>query len=725
VSAPRGTVGDGRDRGAARASSNGCSPGASPQTERRAWVSLDALKVGRAGPCPTIPVEYHVESRWSPRRSRATDQKLDLSQRRHSMDPIDWAILTHCAEDFRPLKPLLQTIPKGTAYRHAKRLLELGWLVREGQLYQTTDAGRRQLQAAQCGQQWTRLDAVYPPAKHLPTDVHRAVFELALAAVICRQYETRADRHPFFVCAGGTLKWKSSLGLFLCHALGLNPGRHIVECGSEAGKSMFVRRDAAGTVVYKRELLDTPLVVLDEFQTAAPPVRAALMPLLSGRLVVPIENTQLTVRCVPLVIVNPGTQPTWEQRLGLSAPLIRRALVANFDAVVMPDVALTGETALIAARAQTPLTLSAPAKECQGFDRRIIELLRAILSPDAAERVDLQVVVNLCTGMTAWLPDPAEAIAQVAHAVGILAETMAWTRAGWMEALTDFSLDPQARPRTDRAGKDQRAPVAAEAEASPSQTIALQIPKIRREPNLPDLALSDALRGKLAWLAVETGRPVDEVLTLLFEVYVKWQRQPETVATLWKILSLARTLNRAHVDIDDLHGYLCAEVALRKHQCRFEDVPEALRLIECLMALPQSWTWTMAEAAIQGVAFLIKAGIEAPDVTEFLQRHQRLSELGFGEEEAEAVAEALVRAGAVGRQRTRVLNRMVAQAGKVIHAAELEQERRRLKQRVTVLRAEQAQLEASVQELKNQQNSLHPHVAQVAPVASAGREHET
>ena len=233
--------------------------------------------------------------------------------------------------------------------------------------------------------------------------------------------------------------------------------------------------------------------------------------------------------------------------------------------------------------------------------------------------------------------------------------------------------------------------------------------------------MSDALRGRLAWLAVETGRPVDEVLNLLFKVYVKWQGQPETVATLWKIAELASVLNRTHVEIDDLHGYLCAEVALRKQLCRFEDVPEALRLIECLMALPQSWSWAMAEAAIQGVALLIKAGIDAQGVARFLQRHQRFSELGFNEEEAEAVAEALVRAGAVGRQRTRVLNRVVAQAGKVIHAAELERERMRLEHTLTLLRAEQEQLEASVQQLKIQRDILQPYVAQLAQMASEAR----
>jgi hypothetical protein len=132
----------------------------------------------------------------------------------------------------------------------------------------------------------------------------------------------------------------------------------------------------------------------------------------------------------------------------------------------------------------------------------------------------------------------------------------------------------------------------------------------------------------------------------------------------------------------------------------------------------------MAEAAIQGVAFLIKAGIEAPGVAKFLQRHQRFSELGFEEEEAEAVAEALVRAGAVGRQRTRVLNRLVALAGKIINAAELEQERMRLEHTVALLRGEQAHLEASVQQLKNQQDMFQPHVGQSAHVASATWESE-
>lgn len=316
----------------------------------------------------------------------------------------------------------------------------------------------------------------------------------------------------------------------------------------------------------------------------------------------------------------------------------------------MPDLALTGDRALAAARMHPPLTVSPYAVDCQPFDRRIIELLREILNDDAAERIDLQMVVNLCTGMTAWLTDPTNAIAQVAHGVGLLAETMAWTRAGWIQAATDFSLKSAACPRTVHPNIEPYA----EASAAVSQeTIDLHIPRLSREPNLPDLSMSDNLKGRLAWLAIETGRSVDEVLKTLIDHYLEWRKQPDTVATLTKIVELARAQDRAEIDVDAVHRYLIAEETLRRYGRGFEDIPHALRLIESLAALPRSWTWKKVEAATQGVTFLIEHGIESSEAARFLQRHQRLSDLGFEEEEAKAVAEALVRAGAVGRQRTR------------------------------------------------------------------------
>jgi hypothetical protein len=113
------------------------------------------------------------------------------------MTPIDRAILESCAKDFRRLKELRADIPGGTLYRHAKRLQGLGWLERQGPLYRTTNAGRRNLFENQEGR-WNQLEQFYPPLALIPTEVHRGVVELIFAAAMARQNPTRGDRHPFF-----------------------------------------------------------------------------------------------------------------------------------------------------------------------------------------------------------------------------------------------------------------------------------------------------------------------------------------------------------------------------------------------------------------------------------------------------------------------------------------------------------------------------------------------
>ncbi len=174
------------------------------------------------------------------------------------MDPRDRFILESCAGGFRPLKPLSKQIPSGSLYRRAKRLVALGWLRKENDLYQTSEAGLRQLAETQSGRRFDALEKIYPPLALVPTPVHRALAELIFAGAVVRQHDTRPDRHPFFVAFGGTLHWKTSVGAFVCHALGLDPALHIVDCGAETGKSLTVRRTGSGEPAFKRELLDAP-----------------------------------------------------------------------------------------------------------------------------------------------------------------------------------------------------------------------------------------------------------------------------------------------------------------------------------------------------------------------------------------------------------------------------------------------------------------------------------
>jgi len=163
------------------------------------------------------------------------------------MNPVDRTILEFCGNDFCAVTSLKGQIGSGTLYRHVATLIRLGWLEKAGSLYRTTAAGHRQLQRPTGGRPWDALERIYPPLEVVPTPVHRAIIELIFAAVIARQHVIRPDRHPYFVAFGGTLHWKTSLGRFVCHALGLDPTFHVVDCASETGKSLSFRRNATGT----------------------------------------------------------------------------------------------------------------------------------------------------------------------------------------------------------------------------------------------------------------------------------------------------------------------------------------------------------------------------------------------------------------------------------------------------------------------------------------------
>jgi hypothetical protein len=84
------------------------------------------------------------------------------------MTPIDRAILERCVDDFHTLRPLRDHIPQGSLYRHVNSLVRLGWLQKEGTLYKTTDAGRRQLIEATSGCQWDGFVRLYAPYSSFP-----------------------------------------------------------------------------------------------------------------------------------------------------------------------------------------------------------------------------------------------------------------------------------------------------------------------------------------------------------------------------------------------------------------------------------------------------------------------------------------------------------------------------------------------------------------------------
>jgi len=347
-------------------------------------------------------------------------------------------ILEYCRDEFRSITPLIdKAAPRSTLYRCKDELLGTGLLETDGKdRYRTSARGLLRLEEVK-GEAPRGLLVLYPPLSKVPTPQHRAVIELAVAAVIARKYELRTDHHPAIIIAGPTLTWKTSTGIFLCHMLGLDSSTQVVNLAAESGRSLWLRKTSTGRVVYKRELLETPLVIFDEYQEADSESKRLLGIWVDGRKKVAVENQRLTIEAVPLLTLNLHQGKTLEDRLGITRAQLRRSIVCDLTGVKLPNLAEKGEGVLKAAKAQGTFNIPKPRDDCSDYRTRVYELFTSTLNHQGQELVDFEMIVMLCSAMTAFL-EPVEAIRSVFHDSLLLYETLGWTQPGWRSHVNNF-----------------------------------------------------------------------------------------------------------------------------------------------------------------------------------------------------------------------------------------------------------------------------------------------
>ena len=354
------------------------------------------------------------------------------------MGEKDCRIIKFLSNGPRPLAGLRGEMPVGTLYRHINRLLREGYITRRGSQYQATERGLALLEEVGGEEDWGGLVGLYPPLREVPTGHHRAMIELILAAVVARRYEGREDHHPTFVLMGRTLAWKTSLAKFACYMLGLDPNLNILDCSTEVGKSMWIRRGPTGEVTFERKILDSPFVAFDEYLLADPRVRVIIGHFIQGRKVVPFENEALAIEPVPLITLNPKRGKTLEERTSFNSPQIRRSVICDLDAVTLPDLALVGERPLEVARSHPPIKIRGPQVDLMPRREEVIKLLRGVIRPEWEWLVDFEMITLLCTGMTAFL-DTDRAMRQVAYDYCLIASTLGWVVEGWRHKVASFS----------------------------------------------------------------------------------------------------------------------------------------------------------------------------------------------------------------------------------------------------------------------------------------------
>jgi hypothetical protein len=176
-----------------------------------------------------------------------------------------------------------------------------------------------------------------------------------------------------------------------------------------------------------------------------------------------VENQVVNIAPVALITMNPGAGTTLTERTGLAAPQLRRMIIGDVGGVEMPDLALVGGRALEAAAKAGPLPLHPPQDSAERFRPAVVGLLRQVLQAEALGLVDVDLLLGLATGMSAWLP-MAIAVRQTLSDFLLVVDTLGWTQPGWTDTLRAFpgggqtASMPALRRRANRTAPSRLPP---------------------------------------------------------------------------------------------------------------------------------------------------------------------------------------------------------------------------------------------------------------------------
>ncbi len=497
------------------------------------------------------------------------------------LDRLDRSILSHCLKDHAPLSELLACIPRGTLYRHVEKLLAAGLLAKHGAIYTTTEHGKCRLAELSGLVNWNIWDDFYPPIRHVPTRPHRAMFELTTSAVAARKARVRDDHHPGFVYAGPPLSWKTTQAMFQCHALGLDPCTTIIDLTTESGRSLLVRRDGKGNVLFKRHILDSTFICFDDLLEVQPSLRPVLHHFLSGRIVIPVENTTLCIEPVPIITLNPKDKSTLEEQTSFSTAQLRRLVVLNLNKVRLPDLATMGHRALEAAIKYGPIQLPAPTIDAQAYRPHIVALTRETLIPNVWAQVDTEMLATLVSGMSAFIPDPERAIQQTLYDFLTTAETLEWTTSGWSQAISRFSLHAPL----SRRQQESKESASRDKEEKDHIIIWRHAMEGYRESALPPFTISDGSKARLIAVASQENIPlehVDHALGVILDWWNQQQREGRTLDEVYSVLQLAKDLGQRTIAVQDVRFAMRLRQAIQDGSYSSKDFQTALDLLPLL-----------------------------------------------------------------------------------------------------------------------------------------------
>jgi len=388
-------------------------------------------------------------------------------------------ILGFCIGRWTHLGMLEEQISRSTLYRVAKKLCGRKWLLhRRAKGYMTTKRGTQMLEESQGRVEVLKedkplekgglietegkrkpktrpvnliaikkllelpdktincLSSLYPPLKTVPTPTHEAIIELIWAEISDRRWPITHDHRLNFLNFGDIFTWKTSLAKFCAYMAGVKDvDSCLIESCTERGRSLWVRRGASGAITFKRDILEMPLVCLDDYGDADTEAKKAAAHLLRGRTKIPVENEMQMVPCVTIVNLNPKQGDTIFKKTGFNKSVIRRVMPCDMDVIEIPGLIKTGQEALDVAKILGPLKMKEPASSCVKYREELDNYSEKLFTEEGRNYIDIEGLLNIAGGFTGYGFTASEAIRHTLYKASLLYHTLDWVRAEWLEGF--------------------------------------------------------------------------------------------------------------------------------------------------------------------------------------------------------------------------------------------------------------------------------------------------
>ena len=308
----------------------------------------------------------------------------------------------------------------------------------------------------------------------LPTDLHRALFRLAIDVVIAKTHLRTRFREgwPAILVCGPTKSLKTTTGRLVARVLGLDPSEveHTCYPTRVAPGDPGIRRYQAEGGVWKVATspdFQRPFVLLDELDKAVgdASLRNSLFSFLDDRTMIVVEGQQIDINCTAFVTANWDREKLLENKF--FGPFLRRAFVADTGQVARgwaPGYAEKVGEQLAGLRVpKLALEKIRPPVE---LPEEAVELVRRVLAtevlPEGRDLYDVLPVLHAIRGRTALVGDALEAAFEVLSDRLVLLDSLGVAVPGWRERLlTEWGKyraekEPELRRKLEEAKRRQK-----------------------------------------------------------------------------------------------------------------------------------------------------------------------------------------------------------------------------------------------------------------------------